>query len=48
MPHANVPKWAEGTREFVRRIKDASYRTLLLNQEAVVIIDGDSQRVLGQ
>lgn len=48
VPHANVPKWAEGTREFVRRINNASYKALLLNQEAVVIIDGDSQRVLGQ
>ena len=48
VPHANVPKWAEGTREFVRRIKNANYKALPLNQEAVVIIDGDSQRVLGQ
>lgn len=48
VPHANVSKWHEGTREFIRRIEEAGHKALPLNQEAIVVINGNSQRILGQ
>ena len=48
VPHANVSKWHEGTREFIRRIEEAGHKALPLNQEAIVVINGDSRRTLGQ
>ena len=48
VPHANVPRWHEGTREFIGRIEDVGRKALPLNQEAVVVINGNSQRILGQ
>ena len=48
IPHADVPKHAEATAEYIRRIEGAGLKALPLNQEAVIIIDKNGQRVLGQ
>ena len=48
VPHANVPKWFEATKEFIKRIESAGFKVLPLNQEAAIVINGDSQRILGQ
>ena len=48
VPHADVPKWLEGTKEFINRIEGAVLKALPLNQEAVIIINGNEQRILGQ
>lgn len=48
VPHADAPKHAEATKEFIKRIKDAGLEALPLNQEATVIINGDNQRIFGQ
>lgn len=48
VPHADVPKWREGTKEFIKRIKEAGLKVLPLNQETVIVINGDNQCILGQ
>ena len=48
VPHANVPKWLEGTKKYIKYIEDAGLKALPLNQEAVIVVNGDNQRVLGQ
>lgn len=48
VPHADVQKHAEATKEYIKRIKNAGLEALPLNQEAVIIIDNNGQRVLGQ
>ena len=48
IPHADVPKHAEATKKYIKHIKNAGLEALLLNQEAVIIIDKNGQRVLGQ
>lgn len=48
VPHADAPDHIEATREYIERIKKAGLKALPLKQEAVIVINGDSQRVLGQ
>lgn len=48
VPHADVPKHAEATKKYIEHIKNAGLEALPLNQEAVIIIDENGQRVLGQ
>jgi dipeptidase E len=46
--HANVPEHLEATKEYIKRIEDAGLKALPINQESVIIIDGDNQQILGQ
>lgn len=46
--HADAPNHAEATKIYKERIEKAGFKALLLNQGAVVIIDGDDQKILGQ
>ncbi len=48
VPHANLPKWIDGTKEFVRRIEAAGLTPRLLNQEAVIIVDDNGELLLEQ
>lgn len=48
IPHADEPKHLETTKEYINRIESAGVKALPLNQEAVIIINGDEQRILGQ
>ena len=48
IPHADVPEHLKTTKEYIKRIEGADLKALPLNQEAVIIIDGDNQRILGQ
>lgn len=48
VPHANVPKWLEATKKYIKCIEEAGLKALPLNQEAVIVVNGDNQRVLGQ
>lgn len=48
VPHADLPKWIDGTKEFVRRIEAAGLTPKLLNQEAVIIVDDNGERMLEQ
>ena len=48
IPHADVPEYLETTKEYIKRIERAGLKAQPLNQEAVIVIDGDSQRILGQ
>lgn len=48
VPHADVPKHAEATKKYIQRINNAGLEALPLNQEAVIIIDNNGQRILGQ
>ena len=48
IPHADVPEHLETTKEYIKRIEGAGLEALPLNQEAVIVIDGDSRRILGQ
>ncbi len=48
IPHADVPEHLETTKEYIKRIERAGFKALPLNQEAVIVIDGDNQRILGQ
>ena len=48
VPHANVPKWLEGTKKYIKCIEEAGLKALPLNQEAVIVINGNNQRILGQ
>lgn len=48
VPHADLPKWIDGTKEFVRRIEAAGLIPRLLNQEAVIIVDGNGELLLEQ
>lgn len=48
VPHADVPKHAEATAKYIRSIEGAGLKALPLNQEAVIIIDKNGQRILGQ
>ena len=48
VPHANVPKHLEAIKDYIHRIENAGLKALPLNEEAVVIIDNDGQRILGQ
>ncbi|MCR5832824.1 MAG: Type 1 glutamine amidotransferase-like domain-containing protein [Candidatus Saccharibacteria bacterium] len=48
VPHADLPKWIDGTKEFVRRIKAAGLTPRLLNQEAVIIVDDNGEFLLEQ
>ena len=48
VPHANVPKWLEATKKYIKYIEEAGLKALPLNQEAVIIINGNNQRILGQ
>lgn len=48
IPHADVPGHLETTKEYIERIEGAGLEALPLNQEAVIVIDGDNRRILGQ
>ena len=48
IPHADVPEYLETTKEYIQRIEGAGLEALPLNQEAVIVIDGDNRRILGQ
>jgi dipeptidase E len=48
IPHADVPEYLETTKEYIKRIEGAGLEVLPLNQEAVIVIDGDNRRILGQ
>ena len=48
IPHADVPEHLETTKEYIKRIEEAGFKALPLNQEAVIVINGNSQRILGQ
>ncbi|MBR2710228.1 Type 1 glutamine amidotransferase-like domain-containing protein, partial [Candidatus Saccharibacteria bacterium] len=48
VPHADVPKHLEATKDYIHRIENAGLKAFPLNQEAVIVIDKDGQRVLGQ
>ena len=48
IPHADVPEYLETTKEYIKRIEGAGLETLPLNQEAVIVVDGDNRRILGQ
>lgn len=48
IPHADEPKHLETTKEYINRIESAGVKALPLNQEAVIIINGNEQRILGQ
>ncbi len=48
IPHADVPKHLETTKEYIKRIELAGLKALPLNQEAVIVINGNNQRILGQ
>mgnify|MGYP003302776009 CR=1 FL=1 len=48
IPHADEPKHLETTKEYINRIESAGVKALSLNQEAVIIVNGDEQRILGQ
>ena len=48
IPHADEPKHLETTKEYINRIESAGVKALPLNQEAVIVINGDEQRILGQ
>jgi len=48
IPHADVPEHLETTKEYTKRIELAGLKALPLNQEAVIVINDDSQRILGQ
>ena len=48
IPHADVPEHLEITKEYIKRIELAGLKALPLNQEAVIVVNGNSQRILGQ
>ena len=48
IPHADVPEHLETTKEYIKRIEMAGFKALPLNQEAVIVVNGNSQRILGQ
>ena len=48
IPHADVPEHLETTKEYIKRIESAGLKALPLNQEAVILINGNNQRILGQ
>ena len=48
IPHADVPEHLETTKEYIKRIELAGLKALPLNQEAVIVINGNNQRILGQ
>ena len=48
VPHANVPKRLEGTKEYIKRIEGAGFKAFPLNQESVIVVNGDTQQILGQ
>ncbi len=48
IPHADVPEHLETTKEYIKRIERAGFKALPLNQEAVIVVNGNSQRILGQ
>lgn len=48
VPHADVPENLEITKTYIHRIKSAGLEALPLNQDAVIIIDNNGQRILGQ
>ena len=48
IPHADVPEHLETTKEYIKRIEAAGLKALPLNQEAVIVINGNNQRILGQ
>lgn len=48
IPHADVPEHLETTKEYIKRIESAGLKALPLNQGAVIVVNGDNQRVLGQ
>ena len=48
IPHADVPEHLETTKEYIERIERAGLKALPLNQEAVIVVNGNSQRILGQ
>ena len=48
IPHADVPEHLETTKEYIERIEGAGLKALPLNQEAVIVVNGNSQRILGQ
>ena len=48
IPHADAPAYLETTKEYIKRIEGAGLEALPLNQEAVIVIDGDNRRILGQ
>lgn len=48
IPHADVPKHLEATKEYTNRIELAGLKALPLNQEAVIVINDNNQRILGQ
>ena len=48
VPHADVPKYTEVTKDYIYRIENAGMRALPLNQESVIIVDNSGQRMLGQ
>ena len=48
IPHADVPEHLETTKEYIERIEGAGLKALPLNQEAVIVINGNNQRILGQ
>lgn len=48
IPHADVPEHLETTKEYIKRIERAGFKALPLSQEAVIVVNGNSQRILGQ
>lgn len=48
IPHANAPEHIEITKDYINRMENAGLKALPLNQEAVIIIDDNGQRILGQ
>ena len=48
VPHADLPVHLETTKMYMDHFKQAGKKALALNQNAVLIINGDERRVLGQ
>ena len=48
IPHADVSKHLKTTKEYIKRIEGAGLKALPLNQEAVIVVNGDSRQILGQ
>jgi dipeptidase E len=48
IPHADVPEYLETTKDCIYRIKNAGLKALPLKQEAVIIVNNNSQQILGQ
>lgn len=47
VPHADVPKWHDGTKTIIERIEGANQMALPLKQGEVLVINGNTQQIIG-